>query len=408
MSINSRLRSSYWTKGVLAVGLIVTADALFYDQPANANFAPYGLALCIAVVVAVPAVPRDRRALAALAVAILAAALSLEHPSLTMAGLSLVALGVAALSPRARARDDVWPWVQRLGMAAIRGIAGPIIDFARLRARRLRRRQPSRGLALLSSLMLPLIGGLVFVGLFSAANPLVEALLAKVRLPRLEFLRSVFWLLTGLVVWALLRPRGLRRTIALPGVEGDLKLFGVTPTSLTLSLIVFNAVFAVQNGLDLAFLWSHAPLPEGVTLAEYAHRGAYLLIVTAILAGGFVLLALRPGSTTAASPVVRWMVVLFVAQNLLLVASSALRTWDYVEAYGLTRLRIAALIWMTLVAVGLVLICLRLLRSKSASWLINANTLAAVLALVSRLATTAKVDPSGKAVSAGAGAVGLA
>ena len=54
---------------------------------------------------------------------------------------------------------------------------------------------------------------------------------------------------------------------------------------------------------------------------------------------------------------------------------------DYVEAYSLTVLRIAALIWMALVAVGLALICYRLLRGKSGAWLINANLLAAALVL---------------------------
>jgi hypothetical protein len=70
-----------------------------------------------------------------------------------------------------------------------------------------------------------------------------------------------------------------------------------------------------------------------------------------------------------------------VAQNLFLVASSALRTIDYLQAYSLTRLRIAALIWMALVACGLALICWRLLRGKSSSWLINANAIAAGLVL---------------------------
>jgi hypothetical protein len=137
----------------------------------------------------------------------------------------------------------------------------------------------------------------------------------------------------------------------------------------------------VQNGLDLAFLWSGAPLPGDLTLAGYAHRGAYPLIATALLAGLFVLVTLRPGSTTARSPVVRLLVTLWIAQNLLLVASTMYRTFDYVESYSLTVLRIAALIWMGLVAVGLVLICYRLLRSKSGAWLINANMLAALLVL---------------------------
>ena len=65
---------------------------------------------------------------------------------------------------------------------------------------------------------------------------------------------------------------------------------------MTLSLAAFNLIFALQNGLDIFFLWSGAPLPEGMTLAEYAHRGAYPLIATALLAGLFVLVTMRPRS----------------------------------------------------------------------------------------------------------------
>ena len=45
-------------------------------------------------------------------------------------------------------------------------------------------------------------------------------------------------------------------------------------------------------------------------------------------------------------------------------------------------LRISALAWMGLVALGLVLICVRLLRDKSSSWLINANAAAAAAVLL--------------------------
>jgi hypothetical protein len=114
-----------------------------------------------------------------------------------------------------------------------------------------------------------------------------------------------------------------------------------------------------------------------MTLAEYAHRGAYPLIATALLAAGFVLVTLRPGSASAAVPAIRALVTVWIAQNLVLVASSIERTLDYVAAYSLTTLRIAALAWMALVAVGLVLVCWRLLRGKNPSWLINANLIAA-------------------------------
>ena len=40
--------------------------------------------------------------------------------------------------------------------------------------------------------------------------------------------------------------------------------------SVTLSLIVFNPLFALQNGLDIIFLWSGAPLP-----AQSLHRPSF-------------------------------------------------------------------------------------------------------------------------------------
>ncbi|QQN74245.1 DUF4173 domain-containing protein [Croceicoccus sp. YJ47] len=151
--------------------------------------------------------------------------------------------------------------------------------------------------------------------------------------------------------------------------------FDMPVTAMLLTLGVFNAVFMVENTLDLVFLWSGAALPAGVTLADYAHRGAYTLILTALLAGGFCAFALRPGSPAAANGGVRALLLAFVAQNILLVASSMLRLVDYIAAYSLTVMRIAALAWMISVAIGLVLICWRLMAGRSAGWLINANAL---------------------------------
>jgi hypothetical protein len=375
-------RPSLAAKAVITAGLIVIADQLFYGHELGLNLGLFGLVLSAAALAAFPALRRDRRGLIVIALATCMALLLLERPTVAITAFLLVALGTASLSPRAPGGYDAWLWGQRLVVGAFRALIRPLTDLRRLRGSRLARRSLPLSWVKLSTLVLPLVGGLAFFTLFSAANPIIEASLAAIRIPRMDLARGVFWLATAATLWGFLRPRGPRRAFAPPDGRGDLQVFGVTQTSLTLSLMVFNALFALQNGLDLAFLWSGAPLPAGVTLAEYAHRGAYLLIATAILAGAFVLIALRPGSTTASRPMVRRMVVLFVAQNLLLVASSALRTVDYVEAYGLTRLRISALAWMGLVAVGLVLIGVRLLRDKSSSWLINANVLTAAIVLL--------------------------
>jgi hypothetical protein len=86
-----------------------------------------------------------------------------------------------------------------------------------------------------------------------------------------------------------------------------------------------------------------------------------------------VLVTTRPGTPIADSRLIRRLVYLWIGQNVFLVASTMLRTVDYIEAYLLTELRIEALLWMALVALGLVLICVRLSLGKTSAWLINAN-----------------------------------
>jgi hypothetical protein len=151
------------------------------------------------------------------------------------------------------------------------------------------------------------------------------------------------------------------------------------------SLLLFNLLFAVQTILDMVYLWGNVTLPVDISYASYAHRGAYPLILTALLAAGFVLIAMKPGGAAERSKVIRPLVYLWVAQNVLLVASSILRLDLYVQIYLLTWWRIAAFIWMGLVAFGLILIVTRIVLNRSDEWLIRANlvTLTATLYICS-------------------------
>jgi hypothetical protein len=151
--------------------------------------------------------------------------------------------------------------------------------------------------------------------------------------------------------------------------------------AMTRSLILFNALFALQTTLDLTYLWGGATLPDGMSYAEYAHRGAYPLIVTALLAAGFVLVAMRPSGPAENSRLIRPLVLIFVAQNVLLVISSIFRLDLYIAAYSLTYWRLAGFIWMGLVAAGLLLILIQIIQRKPNSWLITANAISLALAL---------------------------
>lgn len=67
--------------------------------------------------------------------------------------------------------------------------------------------------------------------------------------------------------------------------------------------------------------------------AEYAHRGAYPLLATAMLAGSFAMAA-RP--FWAEHRLIRPLLLFWLAQNLALCGAAALRLDLYIAAYGQT------------------------------------------------------------------------
>ena len=233
---------------------------------------------------------------------------------------------------------------------------------------------------------IPVVLGSIFAFLFVSANPLLEKwvdLLNPANAGAYFSLgRVIFWAVALSAVWPFIQvwwrskpdvAADLTETTAqeqeLP--SGGADFFGVA--TILRSLILFNGLFAVQTILDAAYLWGNATLPADISYARYAHRGAYPLIVTALLAAGFVLAAMRPGGPAEQSKVIRPLVYLWVAQNVLLVASSILRLDLYVQIYLLTWWRVAAFVWMLLVAFGLLLILARIALNRSNDWLIGAN-----------------------------------
>jgi hypothetical protein len=378
-SFDARPRFSFQAKITLTLAAVAGVDRVFWDQHWGSTLGLAALALAVCALVLHREVCRDRAALIAAAAAGAFALVLIDRPSPLAWLMFWTSLTLAVLLPRARF-DDAWRWFQRLVFHSVVAVFGPLIDVLRLvKLRRKTTRRPVT--ALIATLALPLIGGAVFLTLFHEANPIISDMMGDLRLPQVSVFRATFWGLVVVTVWGVFRPRRLRNPLRLADPDAKHGLPGVSIASVTLSLLVFNALFALQNGLDIAFLWSGARLPDGVTMAQYAHRVAYPLILTALLAGLFVLAALRPGSPTGENRMIRRLVTFWVAQNVFLVASSILRTLDYIDAYSLTWMRIAALAWMGLVALGLVLIVWRLLRGKSAAWLINANALAAMVVL---------------------------
>ncbi|MBA8832447.1 hypothetical protein BAE36_00135 [Rhizobium leguminosarum bv. trifolii] len=371
------------------LGLVALADFLIFGQQPGINLFLFALAVCVGILLSATKSPSPLMVALLLGFSVLASAPLLEAPSPIGFALCLVALmSIALVSGRLMPRRLTGLPVVffRFALVIPVRLAADIRKYLATPAKRSSLVELRRGVGLW---IMPLILALVFVLLFAAANPLIESALRSIRFEVLlrlfDLWRIGFWMMIAIVVWAMLRPHLKRR--AARSQAG--RPFMIVPTrntplghaSLLRSLILFNALFAVQTLLDLVYLWGGADLPDHMSHAEYAHRGAYPLIATALLAAGFVLVAMRRGGPGDHSSLIRGLVHAWIGQNILLCLSSMLRLGLYVEVYSLTELRVAAGLWMGLVAIGLVLILLRILLNRSNEWLIAAN-LASLIAVL--------------------------
>ena len=374
---------------MLAAGCVALADWLFYGWRIGISLALFLAVLGIAGVAGnrVHAARKIQMVMAALFVAgLLALIEDVNALSVTVAALA-TALFIIVITAR---EASSWPW--RMLEAATIPFRGPFQLVADLfkALQSMKGRVPEwLSMGSLVAWIVPLAACFVFFSLFASANPLIEYRLQQIDVRAifnlLDPTRIGFWILLVCAIWPLLlrRAPGMRVWEVESRVTADNSdlehLFGVQ--AVTRSLILFNALFALQSALDLTYLWAGASLPDGMTHAHYAHRGAYPLIVTALLAAGFVLIAMRPGGPAEQSRLIRPLVLLWTGQNVLLVISSIFRLDLYVAAYSLTNLRLAAFLWMVLIAVGLLLMLIQIKLKKPNSWLVTANAVSLALVL---------------------------
>ncbi|HWA20256.1 MAG TPA: DUF4173 domain-containing protein [Devosia sp.] len=390
---SSGAEAPIWSRRTVALGataalLVIAGDFLFYRHEPGISLALFFGAAVAALVVLNWDRMRDRKVLIAVGVAVFGLLPLIEAPTFTgvlwgLFGVSILALAIAGELPSRF--EDLTATLLRFGLLAPVRLAGDGLRVLSEAGQQKAGRTLLRGLLVW---LVPIGFAAVFAFLFVAANPILESWLRAIRLEALLDLvdpaRFILWSLLAVMVWPLLAPRllklpgvGAMQGPVLPRVEGV--IFGTV--AIRNSLVLFNAIFAVQSVMDLLFLWGGVRLPDGMSHAEYAHRGAYPLIVTALLAACFVLAAMRKGGAGERSPLIRWLVYLWIGQNVLLVVSSILRLELYVEEFALTELRLAAGLWMALVAAGLVLILARIVLGRSNAWLVTANLTALAVLL---------------------------
>lgn len=316
-------------------------------------------------------------------------------------------IGFVALSfliePTRLAHVLCWPLLLALSLAAPRKVPIPVYhvisstlsaalmfpfrpfrDFLAVkRWRRKHGKGESRVSQTIAAWRRPVLVSSVFLGLFAMSNPIFESCFNRA----LEYLRACSFpsigrltavALFGSFLWTVLRPA---RNVAFLAGREPWRIIRADVAFVTRSLLLLNLLFAVNNVFDFEYLWAEVKLPLGLTYAEYAHQGAYSLVVTTALAAFFIVWAFGENQPTRESRLARRLMYTWVVQNLFLLCSTLLRLARYVEEYSLSELRLYVMIWCVVVCLGFLSLIWRLRVAKSNEWLIGVNTSMALITL---------------------------
>ncbi len=380
-------RASFRLKIISIFLFTCLADFLFYGHPIGWTLGLFGVLLTAGFTVIHCNVLDSWTGRAILLLTVSESLILIEKSSLLSFILMLTGIVSLVLLSKGGWRQDAIIWARKVldfWMFLLNPLSKAACAYHRYRRRYLPQSTMS---GFIRGWFLPVGLSLVFIMLFSNANPIITGWISALNINSfisfLSFWRLFFWFFVGGFIFAVIRPKIISQKVKKTQVlleEARTKRmrfseWAFTKEAVLRSLVIFNLIFGCQTLLDMNYLWAGTELPRGITYARYAQQGAYPLIVTALLAAVFVLIAQNAGPDVSGSKQVRGLIYLWVAQNVLLVVSSIYRTTLYVEVYALSYWRVAAFIWMGLVASGLCWIIVRSMLNKSNRWLINANVL---------------------------------
>jgi hypothetical protein len=250
---------------------------------------------------------------------------------------------------------------------------------------------------------IPLLVGLVFVLIFSFANPVVATLLDRVWSSSAELIDWFFQQIkpTRIVLWGawvmlfagLIRPvvegplfdvlHKLKETLVPADVvkkrekPGDYRSAAAT-------LILVNILFFIYNLIDVKYLYLRAQLPEGINWITYTHSGCgwltFALFVSTVVTGRIFWNRLNFHKDAAKLKTICY---IWVIQNGILAIGTIRRIQMYIDFSGLTHLRMTGIYGALLIMAGLGIMVCKVRSNRSFIWLFRKYALAFSLAVLS-------------------------
>lgn len=238
--------------------------------------------------------------------------------------------------------------------------------------------------------IIPIVLILIFFFIYKSANPLFEKFTEKINLDFISGEWLLFTLGGFLMVYGYIRHQRIQ---VIDNWENNLPLdLSNTKSAIPkwneksaaiLLFVCLNVMLVFINLLDVNYLYLGTGLPEGVSHKTFVHNGVGMLILSIVLAISIIMYFFRGGlNFNEKNKSVKFLVYLWIAQNIMMVVSTMIRNNIYVNDYLLTYKRIGVYCWLFMAALGLIVTFVKIWKIKTNWYLFKTNSLIAYIVLV--------------------------
>ncbi|MFT5822794.1 MAG: hypothetical protein ACI8ZM_004051 [Crocinitomix sp.] len=139
-------------------------------------------------------------------------------------------------------------------------------------------------------------------------------------------------------------------------------------------LITLNIMLLLYNFIDLKFVLVDLSNPgPNLRYSDLLHGGVNSLITSIVLVIFILTFIYRGQLNFNGSKFIKGLAVLWLCLNLLMIATTVIKNYEYITHWGLTYKRIGVYIYLLLAALGLLLTIIKIIRIKSL-WFLIRNT----------------------------------
>jgi hypothetical protein len=254
--------------------------------------------------------------------------------------------------------------------------------------------------------IIPIVVVVVFIAIYSAANPVFDGFLSNITSALDDFITLLsewvefgffFCFILGMLVSDFLLLQTVERNLAQSADSATDNMQRKRSRFFTMSLsqglkrelrsgvlmlIILNLLLLLVNAIDIYWVWFNFEW-EGDYLKQFVHEGTYLLIISILISIGISIYLFRGNQNFyQKSQLLKTLVVTWLVQNAVLVISVGIRNMHYISYYALAHKRIGVFFFLIATLIGLIIVIQKVRNRKTFHYILRTNSISVYSILV--------------------------